>query len=83
MLMVSSVLWASHVRMDSLLNLLDKAISNRPHYIKQKQTEIDQIVYQLGENMSLEGRFDLLGKLEHEYHHFNVDSALAWPMSWL
>lgn len=77
MLMVSSVLWASHVRMDSLLNLLDKAISNRPHYIKQKQTEIDQIVYQLGENMSLEGRFDLLGKLEHEYHHFNVDSALA------
>ena len=72
----SSVSWASNTRIDSLLLVLDEVIANRPTYMKKKQATIDALKYRLGEDLTMEQRFKVLGKLENEYHYFNTDSAM-------
>ena len=82
--MFGSVSWASNTRIDSLLLVLDEVIANRPVYMKKKQATIDALKCRLGEDLTLEQRFKVLGDLENEYHYFNMDSAMVitqWRLS--
>ena len=74
--MFCSVSWASSTRIDSLLLVLDEVIANRPIYLKKKQMTINALRYRLGEDLTMNQRFKVLGDLEKEYHYFNTDSAM-------
>lgn len=60
-----------------LLDSLDRAIKNRPYYIRQKEEKLALLKKGLRRSIPDEERFSILGTLLEEYKTFNVDSALA------
>lgn len=67
---------AAGSRADSLLLKLDRAIKERPAYMRQKELKIEDLKKQLLRGATGEDRFSLLGTLLDEYRSFNTDSAL-------
>ena len=67
---------AAGSRADSLLLKLDRAIKERPAYMRQKELKIEDLKKQLFRATTDEDRFSLLGTLLDEYRSFNTDSAL-------
>lgn len=67
---------AAGSRADSLLLKLDRAIKERPAYMRQKELKIEDLKKQLFRATTDEERFSLLGTLLDEYRSFNTDSAL-------
>lgn len=67
---------ADNSRADSLLLKLDRAIKERPIYMKQKELKLAELKRQLHRQIPIEERFAILGTLLDEYRSFNTDSAL-------
>lgn len=72
----SGRIYATGTPVDSLLQLLDVSISERPLYLSQKVREIDSLKIKLNKATGDEERYHILSKLLEEYHYFNSDSAL-------
>lgn len=61
---------------DSLLNVLDKVIENRPFYDSKRQLKIDSLKNELKKAPSDGERYSVCRKLFGEYRYFRLDSAL-------
>lgn len=63
---------------DSLLKVLDKTISERPTYMKEKIQRIDQLKLKLNNSLSLNKIFSINEDIIAEYESFACDSAIAY-----
>lgn len=65
-------------KVDSLLNVLDKAIHNRAVYLAAKIHRIDAIKGQLKSHPAAMKRYEIQNQLIFEYQTLNCDSSLAY-----
>lgn len=65
---------------DSLLNQLDRVISERAIYLEKKEARLAELHRNLASATADKERFDILGNLFDEYHSFNADSAYAMSL---
>lgn len=63
---------------DSLLKVLDKTISERPTYMKEKIQRIDRLKLKLNNSLSLNKIFSINEDIIAEYESFACDSAIAY-----
>lgn len=63
--------------LDSLLNVLDHTIKNKPHYSRVKELRIDSLKLEINNTLDLDLKFKTYDRLFKEYRHYNMDSALA------
>ncbi|WP_165020210.1 DUF6377 domain-containing protein [Dysgonomonas sp. ZJ279] len=68
--------FGTNVQLDSLLNVLDITIKERPEYSKIKELRIDSLKTQLTKITDLEQRYIIYQNLFSEYRNYNMDSAL-------
>jgi hypothetical protein len=61
---------------DSLLNVLDRIIKERPLYAAAKEHRINDMKKHLQDASSDDEKYDLLGGLLQEYKGYQIDSAL-------
>ncbi len=61
---------------DTLLHQLDKAIEERPVYIRQKEKDLAHLKDLFRHTTSDEQRYSVLGKMFNEYQSYNTDSSL-------
>lgn len=64
-------------QLDSLLNVLDHTIKNKPHYSKVKELRIDSLKLEINKTSDLDQKFKTYNRLFKEYRHYNMDSALT------
>ena len=60
---------------DILLAELDKTISERPLYMKNRETEICQLKQELSTAEGLDEQYQIVGHIVNQYLSFNCDSA--------
>ncbi|MDR1502583.1 MAG: DUF6377 domain-containing protein [Prevotella sp.] len=63
---------------DSLLKVLDKTISERPTYMKEKILRIDRLKLKLNNSLPLNKTFSINEDIIAEYESFACDSAIAY-----
>lgn len=63
---------------DSLLKVLDKTISERPTYMKEKILRIDRLKLKLNNSLPLNKIFSINEDIIAEYESFACDSAIAY-----
>lgn len=63
---------------DSLLKVLDKTISERPTYMKEKIQRIDRLKLKLNNSLSINKIFSINEDIIAEYESFACDSAIAY-----
>lgn len=71
----SAIAAKSQTTTDSLLNQLEKIISEREMYLGEKENRLSELKESLFGARSDIDRFNILGTLFDEYHSFNTDSA--------
>lgn len=71
---------ARQTEIDSLLNQLDLAISNRVEKIVQKEHRIDSLRNAWQKSLDDHSRFHFLGELYREFLTYNTDSAYTMSM---
>lgn len=69
--------FSKNPQLDSLLNVLDQTIKNKPHYSKVKELRIDSLRLEINKTSDLDLKFKTYNRLFKEYRHYNMDSALA------
>lgn len=62
---------------DSLLNLVDNAIMERPKFARIKEIRMDSMKLLLSKDQDLSTRYQRNDWLFNEYKHYNMDSALT------
>ncbi len=65
-------------KIDSLLQVLDKAINNRTVYLDTKIHQIDSIKDRLRNHSAAKDRYEIQNQLIFEYQTLNCDSSLAY-----
>lgn len=75
LLMASALAFADNQK---LLEELDKAILQRPQYIKAKETRIDNLKQQLVKEHDSTAILKTINELYNEYYVFKFDSAMAY-----
>jgi len=65
-------------KIDSLLQVLDKAINNRTVYLDTKIRQIDSIKDRLRNHSAAKDRYEIQNQLIFEYQTLNCDSSLAY-----
>lgn len=65
-------------KIDSLLQVLDKAINNRTVYLDTKIRQIDSIKGRLRNHSAAKDRYEIQNQLIFEYQTLNCDSSLAY-----
>ncbi|WP_165043497.1 DUF6377 domain-containing protein [Dysgonomonas sp. ZJ709] len=68
--------FGTNAQLDSLLNVLDITIKERPEYSKIKELRIDSLKTQLTKITDLEQRYIIYQNLFSECRNYNMDSAL-------
>ncbi|MDU1890382.1 MAG: DUF6377 domain-containing protein [Dysgonomonas sp.] len=69
---------SSRNEIDSLLNVLDKTISNRSIYAAEKESKIDELKSQLKNQNSLIDEYKINERIISEYESFLCDSAIRY-----
>ena len=63
---------------ENILEELDEVIANKPLYHAQKEAGLDELKLQLKNAKDYREKFDVYGKLFHEYLHYQADSSLYY-----
>ena len=63
---------------DASLSRLDKAIEQRGHFLKVKESRVDSLRHLLKPDINKDRRLNLYNELFQEYLTFNFDSAMMY-----
>lgn len=72
-----SPIFSGNLPSDSLLEVLDQTIKQRPQYTLKKESRIDSLKMLLNRDKNSQYTYNIYGRLYKEYRNYNMDSALS------